>query len=194
MGSLISPYSKPHLEAARNLWRSWLKPGDLVIDATVGNGHDAFFVSELGCEVIGLDIQQAALEQTKKRFGERKIQLFHQSHSQLHLLKLPRLPKLIIYNLGYLPGGDKQLTTLTESTLQSVEKGLERLDPEGALCITCYPGHDEGLREETALLAWASLLSPEKWLVCHHRWLNRNRAPSLLWIAALQPSSKNSRK
>ena len=57
-------------------------------------------------------------------------------------------PKLIVYNLGYLPGSDKLLTTKTSSTLLSVEKALSLIAPNGAISITCYPGHEEGKKEE----------------------------------------------
>jgi Putative rRNA methylase. len=175
---------KPHLELARQLWRSHLQPGDLAIDATLGNGHDALFLHELGSEVIGLDIQLAALEKAKAQIGEKNVQLLHLSHAEIGSLCLPKPPKLIVYNLGYLPGGDKEITTLVESTLKSVEDSWKLLDLRGALSITCYPGHDEGFREEAALIEWASSLDSKRWHVCHHRWLNRVRAPSLLWIEA----------
>lgn len=176
---------KPHIELARRLWREHLQPGDLTIDATLGNGHDALFLHELGCVVVGLDIQETALKAAKIRIGERPIRLVHLSHEKISSLVLPKPPQLIVYNLGYLPGGDKGITTLLESTLKSVEEGLKILSPKGALSITCYPGHDEGLREEEALTQWASQLESKRWDVCHHRWLNRPRAPSLLWIGAL---------
>jgi hypothetical protein len=175
---------KPHLELARHLWRSHLQPGDLAIDATLGNGHDALFLHELGCQVIGLDIQLAALKKSKARIGEKNIHLLHISHAEIVSLILPKPPKLIVYNLGYLPGGNKEITTLVESTLKSVKDSLKILAPMGALSITCYPGHDEGLKEEFVLIEWASSLDSKHWNVCHHRWLNQARAPSLLWIEA----------
>lgn len=173
---------KPHLELGRHLWRLHLQPGDLTIDATLGNGHDALFLYELGCEVIGLDIQLTALEKAKAQIGEKDVHLLQLSHAEIGSLVLPKSPKLIVYNLGYLPGGDKEITTLAESTLKSVKDSLKILAPMGALSITCYPGHDEGLREEFVLIEWASSLDAKRWNVCHHRWLNRARAPSLLWI------------
>ena len=185
---------KPHLELAHHLWRQQVLPGDLAIDATLGNGHDALFLSELGCEVIGLDIQADALEKTKARIGEKKIKLFHRSHAEIRSLILPKKPQLIVYNLGYLPGGNKEITTMKESTLSSVQDSLKLLGPKGALSITCYPGHDEGLQEEQALIEWASHLDQKSWSVCHYRWLNRHRAPSLLWIVGLLPLDKNYRK
>ena len=170
----------PHLHLAKSYWKEHLKPGDLAVDATCGNGHDTLFLAEL-CSVVGLDIQEKALQNTGAllaRHGKR-AQLHQISHAAIDTVPLPCPPKLIVYNLGYLPHGDKSITTLLESTLESVNKGLTMLAPGGALSITCYPGHDEGLREEQALEAWAAGLP---WRVEHHKWLERARAPSLIWI------------
>ena len=184
---MINKKFSPHLERAKECWRDLLKPGDLAIDATLGNGRDALFLLELGAEVIGFDIQIKALDEVKKRIGERKITLYHRSHEEIATIPLPRPPKLIVYNLGYLPGGDKSITTLPASTLQSVEKGLDMLDPKGALSITCYPGHEAGLEEEVLLLQWSASLDPKKWSARHERWPNRAHAPSFLWISAHRP-------
>lgn len=177
--------SKPHLHLAKKLWKEIVQPGDLAIDATLGNGHDALFLCELGAEVIGMDIQISALESAKIRLGDKKVSLLHRSHADLASLNVKKPPKLIVYNLGYLPGQDKTITTRLETTLESAKQALDLLLPGGALSMTCYPGHDEGEKEETALVQWASFLDPRKWSVCHYRWLNRERSASLLWIVSL---------
>ena len=173
----------PHLKLAKEYWKAHLKGSDLAIDATCGNGHDTLFLCEL-CSVIGLDIQQTAIQNTESLLAKHMKQavLHRLSHEKIDTLPLPHPPNLIIYNLGYLPHGDKSITTQTESTLESVKKSLEMLAPGGALSITCYPGHDEGMREEKALEEWAASLPSDKWFVAHHKWPNRARAPSLLWI------------
>ncbi len=172
----------PHLTVAQNYWKERLKPSDLAIDATCGNGHDTLFLSEL-CQVIGIDIQNEAIASTESLLArhQKKAILHRLCHSQIDTLPLPHPPHLIVYNLGYLPGGNKALTTKAELTLTSIKKSLEMLAPGGALSITCYPGHDEGMREETALLEWASTL-PSTRSVLYHKWLNRHRSPTLLWV------------
>lgn len=177
---------QPHLILAKETWKNFLKKCDLAIDATCGNGHDTLFLAEL-CSVIGLDIQEAAIQNTEELLKKhaKEVVLQRISHEKIDEVPLPRSPQLIVYNLGYLPKGDKRITTMTESTLASVKKGLELLAPGGALSITCYPGHDEGSKEEKALETWAAGLFSDRWLVCHHKWLNRKGAPSWLWIRAL---------
>lgn len=186
--------SSPHLSLAHAYWKGHLRLGDLAIDATCGNGYDTFALAKLLLShpeslIVGFDIQTSALEKTetllKKAFSKEelaRILFHHRCHSELDQVPLPHPPRLVVYNLGYLPGSDKSITTKTESTLQSLCKATKLFGEQGALSITCYPGHPEGKREEEAVLAWAKTLDPVIWKVCHHRWLNRPSSPSLLWI------------
>ena len=180
-----------HLIFTKNFWKAHLKPRDLAVDATCGNGHDTLFLSKL-CTVIGLDIQADAIQKTEtllKEHGNKAI-LHRMNHSDIDSLPLPHEPRLIVYNLGYLPGGDKSITTLKETTLESVKKCLEILASDGAPCITCYPGHQEGNLEEQVLCEWAKSLPKNRWIVSYHKWLNRNKAPSVFWIQGFINSDK----
>lgn len=151
---------KPIIELAHAFWRTLVQPGDLVIDATCGNGKDSLVLAQLVGEsgvLIGLDIQEEALERTRARLMAhlppaqlKNIHLFLQSHETFPPLE--RAPKLVVYNLGYLPGGNKKITTLLETTLASIKNALQLLSPGGALSIVCYPGHPEGAREAKGLL------------------------------------------
>lgn len=173
----------PHLGLAREYWKGLLKIGDLAIDATCGNGHDTLFLSEL-CSVIGLDIQTQAIQNTEILLAkhQKKALLYQLSHEAIDTLSPPSPPKLIVYNLGYLPRGDKSITTKTETTLESLKKSFEMLQSEGALSVICYPGHEEGFREEKVIVEWASHLPQGRSSVCYHQWINRPNSPSLLWI------------
>jgi hypothetical protein len=66
--------------------------------------------------------------------------------------------------------------------MQSLRQALKILAEDGALSITCYPGHLEGAKEEEAILSWAQTLAPERWQVCYHRWINRPSSPTFFWI------------
>ncbi len=165
---------------AHKYWAEILKPGDTVIDATVGNGHDTLVLKNLlrgQGKIIGYDIQKKALEKARILLGDDpQITLLEASHEHFHVEKA----KLIVYNLGYLPGGDKSVTTKTKTTLRSLESAVKIL--EDCISITCYPGHEEGEKEEKAILEWAATLPSNEWSVCHHRWINRQKAPSLVLI------------
>lgn len=179
------PVFNSHLDLAHHYWERFLRPGDWAIDATCGNGHDTLKLAqtkEIG-GVIGIDIQPEALQSTQTLLGERSnVHLYCQSHADFPPLASLRPIRLIVYNLGYLPGGNKQMTTLTPTTLESVRKALQLVVPGGAVSIVCYPGHPEGLVEEKALLGEISGLSPQDWNVCYHTFPNRVLSPSLLFI------------
>lgn len=188
------PLFQSHLDLAHSLWQKIVTPGDTVIDATSGNGRDTLFLAHLALShdtgtVFAFDIQSAALENTQKYLGEhlskeqlRRIALIHGCHSLFPETLTAGSVKLIVYNLGYLPGGSKIVTTRVETTLASVKAALPLLSPSGVISITCYPGHPQGLEEEGALTTFVAGLDGKEWSCCHHRWLNRRSAPSLLLI------------
>lgn len=167
----------PHIEQAHNYWASHLKPGDVALDATAGNGRDTLFLAKLGCHVIAYDIQQDALEHTWKRLEEAGLSDLVQCHLACHSTLQAGPYKAVIYNLGYLPGGNKSLTTTTPSTLLSLECAYQNLADDGFLSITCYPGHSAGEDEEAAIFRWSKPLD--------HRWIvypSKEKRPSLLII------------
>ncbi|HSX37447.1 MAG TPA: class I SAM-dependent methyltransferase [Chlamydiales bacterium] len=179
-----------HLKLAKWYWEKQLRQGDVAIDATAGNGHDTLFLAQLGLSsLFSLDIQHSAIQKTEALLKENlteqefeKVTLCQRSHDDLKKISLSKAPNLIVYNLGYLPGGDKNIHTRVESTLSSVQSALSILDGKGALSITCYPGHEEGMKEERELLRFKAALSTEKWETIHHFRPNRPQSPSLLWI------------
>ena len=182
----------PHLDLAKWYWQRQIAPGDTAIDATCGNGHDTLFLAQLPLSfLLALDIQPAAIEKTRSLLALhlndeelKRVSLREMSHDDLMKIACPP-PKLVVYNLGYLPGGDKSITTKTPSTMTSIASALSILGENGAISITCYPGHEEGKKEEDALLEFAGTLPSNQWEVRHHRWLNRLRSPNLIWIARL---------
>jgi 16S rRNA C1402 N4-methylase RsmH len=174
--------TKPHILLAQSYWRNHVRAGDLAIDMTCGNGHDTHFLAELQAEVIAFDIQKNAIENTKALVPQATI--LHRSHDELSQIVLPTAPRLIVYNLGYLPGGDKSKTTTTATTLSSLKQALEKLAPDGAISIMCYPGHEEGLEEEKAVVEFTKTLDKKRWSVSFHQWINQEKAPSLIWVSA----------
>lgn len=179
-------------DLAHSFWKPILKNGGNVIDATMGNGHDTLFLAETLLAfsegtLHGFDIQEKAVEKTKalleSKLGKHpeRIRLHLESHERMdHYVKEPVI--LIVYNLGYLPGGDKTITTEVDSTLKSIDLGMKMLDNGGVLSITCYPGHEEGMREEQALLEIFKKWAPGNVSVSHFRLLNRKKAPSLILV------------
>jgi hypothetical protein len=178
------------IDLAHNYWKQLLQPGDNVIDATCGNGKDTLFLTELlftlsdVSTLIAIDIQQQAIEKTRSllKACDKNIHFYTQSHATFPEVAYTLPIRLIVYNFGYLPQGDKSLTTLTESSLASLKAALALVMPGGCISATCYPGHLEGSREETALLALTQTLDPTHWCITWHTWPNRTLSPSLLLI------------
>ncbi|MCY3975060.1 MAG: class I SAM-dependent methyltransferase [Simkaniaceae bacterium] len=155
-----------HIDVAHRQWGSLLRPGDCAIDATCGNGKDSLVLARLTeGNLLCIDIQKEAIERTRLLlYGQltnnqldRVIFRCHSHTSLPHLL--PTRPKLIVYNLGYLPGGDKTVTTLAETTILSLKAGLPYLLPGGVLTVTCYGGHPEGRRERERVFDFIDSLS-----------------------------------
>lgn len=183
-----------HLDLAHSYWKKIIRPGDIVIDATCGNGQDTLILCQLalsspeGC-VHAIDIQHKAIQKTQEFLTIhlsdcqlRQIHYHHSCHSVFPGSIAAASVSLIAYNLGYLPGTDKNLTTMTETTLQSLTAAFSLIKPGGVISLTCYPGHREGFLEQEAIVNFVSDLSPTDWSCCHHVWLNRKRPPSLLLL------------
>lgn len=184
------PIFSSHLDLAHKYWSELLKQGSVVIDATSGNGHDALFLgkltlSEEAGSLYCIDLQDKAIENTRKLLQDNlsekvfeRVIFIQRSHETLPEVSCD----LIVYNLGYLPGGDKGITTCCESTIASIQSALRLLKRGGALSITCYPGHLEGKRELDLIIEYIKTLPPAEYLVCYHFFQNRNAAPSLVMI------------
>lgn len=181
-----------HLDLAHALWKQLLREGDTVVDATCGNGHDTLFLAELALsdtegKLLAIDIQAEAVAASQARLKENltprqyeRIEWLQGSHAAFP--EDLKEVSLFVYNLGYLPGGDKSKTTMTNTTLTSIDNALSLLKAGGVVSITCYPGHDEGKKEEKELMIYSAHLSPDTWSVSFHQWKNRKNAPSLLLI------------
>ena len=157
------------LKLAHQIWESHLKPGNIAIDATCGNGYDTEVLSRFDlAHLYVFDIQKKALNSTESRVGKNQNISYHlECHSMFSPVKDPI--DLIVYNLGYLPGGDKSLTTNAQTTLKSIETGIVLLKPGGLISCMLYPGHSEGAREAFALLDLTTHFSPKKFQISHHR-------------------------
>ena len=176
-------------ELAHWLIKRFVSTGDTVIDATVGNGYDTLFLSDLvGTEgkVYGFDVQQTAIESARNRLGDRKnVELVHAGHEQLSTFVEDEV-QAVMFNLGYLPGGDKNVKTLPDSTLKALSLGFDQLSSHGVISLVVYPGHDGGREEADAVDQWLQSLDPEN--ANYARWIvdnSRNDFPYLVAIEKL---------
>lgn len=155
-----------------------VREGDTVIDATLGNGHDTAFLANLvGAtgHVVGFDIQADAVARTSDRLQEEGLLERCELHAvgHQHIAEYVHSPiRTAVFNLGWLPGGDKSVTTQWETTHTAISAALALLEKDGVCTICAYPGHEAGDRERAALMEWLSTLRPQEYNVLHHRFLN----------------------
>lgn len=163
--------------------QSRLRKGDIVVDATAGNGYDSLFLAQQvlpGGQLFIFDVQAEALRQTRVRLMENEVPLdhvtfLHAGHESLDTaLPEPLRGKVraIMFNLGYLPGSDKQLITQPATTMTALQAALKWLDTDGLLTVVAYPGHDGGREEALALEQWMAALPVERFEAQKIAYLN----------------------
>ncbi|MDI3546561.1 MAG: hypothetical protein PWR10_213 [Halanaerobiales bacterium] len=169
---------------SHQLFKEHIKKGAIVIDATAGNGHDTLFLAKLvGPEgqVLAFDIQERAIRRTEvlleKEGISDRVRLIQDGHENLGDY-LNTSVDGILFNLGYLPGGDKEIITRPETTLKAVKSGLRLLKPGGLMALVIYSGHPGGREEKEALLKYAVSLDYQEYNVLHYHFVNQFKAPS----------------
>ncbi|WP_270279751.1 tRNA (mnm(5)s(2)U34)-methyltransferase [Vagococcus bubulae] len=181
---------KTALHFSHQLLSECINPGECVVDATMGNGHDTVFLSQLVGEtghVYAFDIQDKAIESTQKKLTEQSIQnatLIKDGHEHAvsHLPYNIKI-KAAIFNLGYLPRGDKHITTTSNTTLTAINQLLSILEESGRLVLVLYSGHEEGMSEKNDVLAFAETLPQDNYSVLTYQFINQqNNPPSVLCI------------
>lgn len=163
-----------------------VRPGDLCIDATMGNGHDTELLSRLAGpsgKVLAFDIQEQALTNTKKRLQESgapdNYRLILDSHSHMSQYADAGSVSCITFNFGYLPGGDHALATRPATSIPAIEQGLTLLKKGGLMSLCIYSGGDSGFEERDALLARLKELDSKKYLVILSSYYNRPKHPPI---------------
>ncbi len=170
-----------------------LTSGDTVVDATVGNGYDTLFLARAVGEsgtVYGFDIQEQALDTAYKRLRAEglagRVSLYHAGHEAMAVV-LPESVrcrvKAVMFNLGYLPGGDKRRITALNTTLAALEQALLLLAPGGAISVLAYTGHPGGREEAEAVKSWARSLADDYYQVRIEIPPSRSgAAPEWVWV------------
>ena len=182
------------VEFSHHLLRERLFPGDMAIDATAGNGHDTHFLAQLTGEdgiVFAFDVQGGAIAATRsllERWGvpAASWQLVHAGHETM-LEVIPATwhgrAGAVLFNLGYLPGSDKSITTGAETTVAAMRSALTLLRPGGILVAVLYAGHPGGAQEAQAVLDFCAGLPTREFHSVEYRTLNsRNHPPSVVAI------------
>lgn len=164
-----------------------LYDGAVAVDATLGNGHDAcrlcLLVGEHG-RVFGFDVQREAVERSARRLAEagfeQRAQLICDGHQNMRSYIPDGTADAVMFNLGWLPGAEHQVTTLADTTLEAVNAALQLLKEEGVMTVCIYPGHAEGARERDALIGWAKGLDEKYYDAMLRCYLNQSADPPLM--------------
>lgn len=171
---------------AQDYIKKVVKNDDIVVDATLGNGNDTLFLSSLVPygRVYAFEVQRVAVEKFNTKIQEANInnvEVILDGHENVDKY-IDKKVKAVMFNLGYLPGADKTITTKTETTLTAIEKSLKLLQKGGIITIAAYIGHEEGSRESMAVLDYIKTLDPKVYSVMQISYINRNNAPFLVVI------------
>lgn len=175
------------LPFARQLLERAILEGDYVIDGTAGNGHDTLFLAQivgnLG-RVFAFDIQEDAIKKTKERLINNnsisQVTLFQKGHQEaIKVIPESEHGKIsaAIFNLGYLPGGDKSIVTTPKTTLKAIDDIFTLLKKGGIIVLVIYHGHEEGKKEKQELLNYVSNINQTKAHVLTYQFLNQKNNP-----------------
>jgi predicted methyltransferase len=172
---------------AQEILRPVIRPGDLVIDATAGNGHDTVFLAEcvgpVG-KVLAFDVQEAALASARERVGgSDQVEFFQESHARMGNHATAGSVAVVMFNLGYLPGENHELTTESAETLRALQVATGLLKPGGVLSVICYPGHPAGAVEAVEVEAWMASLANRGWRIAKYGAIGTRRPAPFLLVA-----------
>ena len=181
------------VKLAHTLIKDSVKTGDIVIDATVGNGHDTLFLMDLvkpSGKVFGFDIQLNAVESVKAKLQNQPfaecvtlINAGHESMGERVPMDCHGKISAVMFNLGYLPGSDKRVITQTNTTLAALASARELVSVGGIITVLAYPGHEGGKAETDRVSKWCLALDPSQYQVNHYESQPNNPlAPRLFMI------------
>lgn len=173
-----------------------LHPGDVAADFTMGNGYDTEFLSKAvgeGGRVYAFDIQPQALECTAWHLAAsgcpQNYHLILDSHSNARdYIKEPI--RAGMFNLGWLPGSDKTVTTRRETTLPAIAAAIDLLAPDGVLTVAVYPGHTEGEAEGKMIESYLSELSRHRVCATKIKIVNSPTSPYFFLIETKEEREK----
>lgn len=165
---------------------AYIREGDFCIDATAGKGRDTLFLCEKvgkSGKVLAFDIQQEAVRSTEELLTihglRERAQVMLEGHEHMAEYAEESSVSVILFNLGYLPGGDHNRATQSETTLKAVAQGLSLLKSGGLMGICIYSGRDSGFEEKAAVLSWAKNLPPGDYDVIQTPFYNKPNHPPL---------------
>lgn len=165
-----------------------LSSGELCIDATAGRGRDTLFLARLVGKkgrVIAFDIQEEAVKSTQELLMSEGI-----SHAEVHRICHSKMASFaekesvsaVMFNFGWLPGGDHTKFSHSDTSILAIKEGLELLKPDGMMTLCIYYGKETGFEEKNAILDFVRSLDQKKYSVLLHEFINRKNDPPILVV------------
>lgn len=160
-----------------------LRDGDTAVDATAGNGRDTLFLARLvgpQGRVYAFDVQEKALRRTAAALERENLRsrvvLIQAGHERMADY-VENTAAVVMFNLGYLPGGGREITTRYETTVSALVQASSLLSHGGLISLVLYPGYPGGKTEREALVEFCDRLSPRCYTVYRLSSVNRRKAP-----------------
>lgn len=172
-------------DMAKLILAEYIEPGDIVVDATLGNGNDTIFMRDLIGDdgfLYAFDVQEVAILHSKEQipdYKQKNIEFILDGHENMDRY-VDKKVKAVVFNLGYLPASDHAIRTSWETTKIAIEKSLDMLLPSGVVSISAYLGHDEG-DEYREIHKFFGSIDAKKFKAVEMNPINQNEfAPKLL--------------
>lgn len=160
--------------------------GDIVVDATAGNGHDTAFLAGLvgdDGKVYSFDIQDMAIENTRNRIEklglDSRVSLIQDGHQNMDKY-VKEAVRAVVFNLGYLPKGDHNIHTEGNTTAEAMEKAMELIVPGGLVILVVYYGGDSGFDEKEFVLDYIKTIDSTRYAVMQTEFVNQPNCPPIL--------------
>ena len=172
------------LSLAHNWMKTHIKEGAVCIDATAGRGYDTAFLCELvgkSGKVMAFDIQEKAVQSTKALLQEKGLEaeVYLESHTLMNHYACAESVDGIMFNFGYLPGGDHEICTHKEESIKAIETGLKLLKKQGVMTLCIYHGGDTGFEEKEAIMSYLKTIDSKKYTVIVSEFFNRPNFPPI---------------
>lgn len=166
------------LDFSKKQIKERIKECDIAIDATLGRGNDSLFLSGIAKKVYAFDIQDEAIEYSKELFKNNKIDnvtIINDSHENIS--NYISNCDIVMFNLGYLPKGDKSITTMSTSSLKAIKEAIRLLNYKGIISIIFYPGCPSGKEEVDIIIDYLKELNQKEFDVIKYDFINQINNP-----------------
>ncbi len=174
------------LAVTHRFLQKYVPKGGFAIDATAGNGGDTLLLCQLVGEnghVLALDVQPQAVENTQKRLAEAGVahlaNVLCDSHANLFHHVRPESADCVVFNFGWLPGGDHEVFTRKETSIPAIQQALDCLKPGGILSLCLYYGRNNGYEERDAVLDYVKGLDHRRYTALVVYFANRVNDPPI---------------